>query len=63
LQAQDEWDDEDDDGESESDTVDWKLGFVDEPSDKNILQPQYFPSKVGGVPIWYPSGSAIFWKL
>ena len=43
--------DEEESEDSESDDEEWKLGFVDD-ADPALLQPQYFPSKVGGLPIW-----------
>lgn len=30
------------------------LGFIDEPSKSSELYPKYFPSKIGGKPVWRP---------
>ena len=52
LRIQEEdWNEEDSDDEK-SDEEEWKLGFVDDPN-YALLQPKYFPSKVGGLPIWF----------
>jgi hypothetical protein len=51
VQVENEYDDDDDSEDECSNSVDWKLGFVDDPNPA-LLQAQYFPSKVGGVPIW-----------
>ena len=48
-----EWNEDESDEEC-SEGLNWKLGFVDDPNPA-LLQAKYFPSKVGGVPIWYES--------
>jgi len=52
VEDQDEYDDvDDDDDEEEHEPI--TLGFIDKPKNKWSLQRQYFPSKAGGVPVFY----------
>lgn len=43
-----DWDDDD---SNEGDDV-WRLGIAEEPEIPEVLQPEFFPSKVGGAPAW-----------